>query len=166
MARSTIFDHVKDLHPKIGAGAPTILMPQEERETVVILQVLQEIGFGLTKDLVLIVICDYLNDQPLRPNPFCDGIPGKDWWSLFLKHLTSQLGLRKPQHLPTRRASAALPEVMAEWFKRFESLFSETDLSSEELKCHFWNCVETGSCEVTEMFIKQLEAVVESISLF
>ena len=77
--QSTLFDHMKDLHPKIGAGTPTILTPQEEKETVVILQVLQKIGFGLTKDLVGIVIRDYLNDQPLRPNPFCDGIPGKDW---------------------------------------------------------------------------------------
>ena len=46
--RSTLFDHVKDLHPKIGAGTLTILTPQEEKEIAVILQVLQKIGFGLT----------------------------------------------------------------------------------------------------------------------
>ena len=76
MPQSTILDRVKDFHPKTGAGTPTILTPQEEKEIVVILQVLQEIGFSLTKDLVGIIIRDYLNDQPLRPNPFCDGIPG------------------------------------------------------------------------------------------
>jgi len=52
---------------------------------VVTVQVLQEIGFGLTKELVGIVIRDYLKDQPARPNPFHHGIPGNDWWRLFLK---------------------------------------------------------------------------------
>ena len=69
VSRSNFFDHVKDLHPKIGAGTPTILMPHEEKEIVVILQVLQNIGFGLTKDLVGIVIRYYLHaafaTQPL-----------------------------------------------------------------------------------------------------
>jgi len=46
----------------------------------VTVQVLQEIGFGLTKELVGIVIRDYLKDQPARPNPFHHGIPGNDWW--------------------------------------------------------------------------------------
>ena len=64
--RSTVFDHGKDLYPKMGAGTPTILMPQEEKEIVVILQVLQKIGIGLTKDLVRIVICDYLNIKKLK----------------------------------------------------------------------------------------------------
>ena len=50
----------------------------EEKEIVVTLQVLQEIGFGLTKELVGLVVCDYLKDQPFRPNIFCDGVPGKD----------------------------------------------------------------------------------------
>ena len=42
---------------------------EEEKEIVVSLQVLQEIGFGLTKELAGIVIRDYLKDQPERPNP-------------------------------------------------------------------------------------------------
>ena len=69
-----------------------------------------------------------------------------------MKRWVSQLSLRKPQHLPTHRASAASPEVMDEWFKRVESLFKETglnDLPSEELKCHIWNCDETGFCTAT-----------------
>ena len=27
----------------------------------------------------------YESDQPCRPNPFRGGIPGKDWWRLFMK---------------------------------------------------------------------------------
>ena len=51
--------------------------------------------------------------------------------------------------LTMHRANAALPEVMDGWFKRVESLFNETELnglSSKGLKCHLWNCDETGCC--------------------
>ena len=33
----------------------------------------------MTKELVGTVIRDYLSDQPFRPNPFKDGLPGRDW---------------------------------------------------------------------------------------
>ena len=83
--QSTLYDHVKGSSSKIGAGAPTILSRTEEKEIVVPLQVLQEMGFRLTKELA--GIKDYLHDQPLRPNPFKDGIPGKYWRQLFLSCL-------------------------------------------------------------------------------
>jgi len=98
---STIFDHVSGRYSRIGAGGPTILSSAEKREIVITLQVLQEMGFGLTKNLVGVVIHDYLKDQPARPNPFQHGIPGCDWWRLFLKRWEPQLSVRKPQHLPT-----------------------------------------------------------------
>ena len=133
----------------IGAGAPTILTKEEEKGIVVSLQVLQEMGFGLTKKLVGIVIRDYLNDQPGRPNPFSSGVPGEDWWQRFLKGWHSKLSIRKPQHLPTHRALSATPEVMDGWFKRVQQLFDEAKLSAlstDELKCYLWNCDETGFC--------------------
>ena len=98
---STLYDHVRGKVAKIGPGAPTVLSEMEEKEIVISLQVLQEMGFGLTKELVGVVIRDYLKDQPYRPNPFRDGLPGRDWWQLFLKRWHSQLSVRKPQHLPT-----------------------------------------------------------------
>ena len=58
---STITDHVKNAHLTVGAGHPTVFSVAEEKELV-----LQEIGFGMTKELVL---GDYLCDQPLRFNP-------------------------------------------------------------------------------------------------
>ena len=61
---TTLYDHTKGKFHKIGAGAPTVLTAREEKEIVVTLQVLQEIGFGLTKELVAVVIRDYLKDQP------------------------------------------------------------------------------------------------------
>ena len=73
----TLSDHVKGV-TKIGAGVPTILMAKEEREIVASMQALQEIGFGLTKELVGVVVRDYLKDQEGWPNPFRDGVPGRD----------------------------------------------------------------------------------------
>lgn len=49
---STLFYHISGEYTKIGAGAPTILSPAEEKEILITLQVLQEIGFGMTKELV------------------------------------------------------------------------------------------------------------------
>ena len=84
--QSTLYDHTnKYKRGAIGVGAPTILTKVEEKEIVVTLQVLQEIGFGVTKELAGLVIRDYLKDHPLRPNPFNNGIPGKYWWRSFLK---------------------------------------------------------------------------------
>ena len=45
----TLYDHTKG---KIGAGAPTVLTVAEEKKILVTLQVLQEIGFGLTMELL------------------------------------------------------------------------------------------------------------------
>ena len=106
---STLFDHVSRKYGRIVSRQPTILVPAEEREIAISLQVLQEIGFELTKDLFGVVIHDYLKDKPTHPNPFKNGIPGQDWWWPFLKRWQSQLSMCTPQHLPTSQASAATP---------------------------------------------------------
>ena len=154
---STLYDHIKERVIKIGAGAPTVLTKEEEKEIVITLQVLQEMGFELTKELVGIVICDYLNDQPGHPNPFSSGVPGEDWWQRFHKRWHSELSVRKPQHLPTHRALSATPEVIYGWFECVQQLFDETKLSTlptDELKCYLWNCDETGFC--TAMTAKKI----------
>ena len=61
---TTLGDHARRGISKVGAGSPTILTENEEKEIVVSVQVLQEIGFGLTKELVGVVVRDYLKDQP------------------------------------------------------------------------------------------------------
>ena len=146
---TTLYDHTKGCVCKIGAGAPTVLTPAEEKEIVMSLQVLQEIGFGLTKELAGIVISDYLRDQPDQPNPFSHGLPGKDWWKGFLDRWQKFLSVRKPQHLSTHRAASATPEVFDAWFKRVEDVLLKAGLSElfiDELKHRIWNCDETGFC--------------------
>ena len=119
---ATLHDHVKGKVDRVGAGAPTVLTEKEKKEIVVSVQVLQEIGFGLMKELVGMVIRDYLADLPDRPNPFINGVPGKDWWQLFLKRWQSELSIRKPQQLSAHRAlSASLGSVVQTSKKSFQS---------------------------------------------
>ena len=148
---STLFDHIKGCYKKLGAGAPTILTHEEEREIVISLQVLQESGFGLTKELVGVIVRNYLKDQPFRPNPFRSGVPGKDWWSRFLKWWARELTVRKPQHLLTHRATTS-EDMICQWFQRVENMFVKTGLnhlSPNDLQHRIWNCDESGFCTST-----------------
>lgn len=149
---STLSDHVKKPSLKVGAGHPTVFSPSEEKEIVLNLQALQEIGFGLTRELVGVVLCDYLSSQPHRPNPFSNNTPGNDWWVLFMKRWKKELSWRKPNHLPTQRAVASSKEAMESWFDKVEGLFEKTGLSAmsdDERKKRIWNCDETGFCLTT-----------------
>ena len=116
---------------------------------MITLQVLQVIGFGMTKELVGVIIHDYLKDQPTQSNPFQHGVPGKDWWQLFLKRWEKAAGVRKPQHLPTSQASTASHEAIGNWFDRLEYFLSKVGLQHmplDELQLRLWNCDETGFC--------------------
>ena len=66
-----------------NAGHPTVLRYDEEKEIVATCQEMQDIGFGLTREMVAHVITDYLATVS-RPNPFHNNVPGPDWWALFL----------------------------------------------------------------------------------
>ena len=144
---TTLGDHAKRGLTRIGAGSPTILTENEEKEIVVSVQVLQEIGFGLTKELVGVVVRDYLKDQEFRPNPFKEGVPGRDWWSRFLKRWSSELSVRKPQHLPTHRVVSATVAVLDSWFLHVRAVLEKAGLDTlplDELQKYLWNCDETG----------------------
>ena len=69
--RTTMADHVQQRRMKVGAGRPTILTQSEEKEQVVVTcQVLQRMGFGLTREAVGIVVQDYIRDYPERAGMF------------------------------------------------------------------------------------------------
>ena len=95
--KSTLHDHVSGKHTAIGAGSPTVLAQKYEQEIVLTCQVLAEMGFGLTKQLVERVVMEYIEENGIE-TPFHDGIPGKDWWSGFKKRWPS-LTERKPPTL-------------------------------------------------------------------
>ena len=87
-----------------------------------------------------VVIQDYLKDQPTR---FQLGVPGKDWWWLFLKRWEKQLSVRKPQHFPITRPSATTPEAIGSWFDRLEDFLSKVgpglkDMPLDKLQHCLW----------------------------
>ena len=49
ISSSILHDHLSEKHTKVGTGGPTVLTYTEEREIVLYLIALGEMGFGLTK---------------------------------------------------------------------------------------------------------------------
>ena len=145
---TTLYDHLKHTASKIGAGKPTILTHDEEKEIIYCCQVLQEVGFGLTRDNVASIVAGYLANTG-RTNPFTNGIPGRDWWTRFQKCWPS-LVQRKPQHLPKQRALAGNPVAVREYFEKVERLLQEQGIEdAHDLDQRMWNCDETGMCTAT-----------------
>ena len=81
---STLLDHVSRKYEQVGKGGPTVLTSIEEREIALTCDIRRH-GFCLTKDLVEVVLFEYIKEQQI-PNPFHNGIPGRDWWT-FLETL-------------------------------------------------------------------------------
>ena len=53
-------------------------------------------GFRLDKDIIN-VVAEYMKNSR-KKKPFKDGVPGEDWWRLFMKR-HPKLTKRKPQAL-------------------------------------------------------------------
>ena len=126
------------------------MTPAEEKEIVITCQVLQELGYGLTRQIVTDVIHHFLKDQG-RPSPFKDGSPGPDWWQAFMSRWPS-LVERKPQHLSAKRASAASTDTLASWFEMVRGFLQkvklmECDMTTvSDYTARVWNSDETGFC--------------------
>ena len=121
----------------------------EEREIVISCQVLQELGFGLTRDIVNGVVCEYLAASS-RSQQFKHGLPGPDWWAGF-KQQWPQLSQRKPQHLSSARAACANQATVDSWFSKIKSFFEEKQLMVggeyiDDYQHRLWNVDETGFC--------------------
>ena len=82
--KSTLHDHLKGKVKCVGAGGPTVLSSAVEKEIAITCTTLADMGYGLTKDLVEVVIFEYLKDNHI-PNPFTGGVPGRDWWERFFR---------------------------------------------------------------------------------
>ena len=106
---------------KVGAGKPTVLTHAEEEEIVYCCQALQEIGFGLTKEIVSSIVIDFLHARR-RQHPFASGRPGWDWWKGFLKRWPKRVS-RKSQHLSTKRVTSVNSATIAGYYKNVEKLY-------------------------------------------
>lgn len=89
-----------------------MLTETEEKEIERLCEVMQELGFPLTRDFVSVALRDYLADTG-RGEKFKDAYDW--WWGFFQRH--PKLVERKPEHLPRNRAQASRPEVRKRNFK-------------------------------------------------
>ena len=147
LAPSTLHDHLHGNVKKIGAGGPTVLTVSEEREIGMTCVSLAEIGFGITRALVEVVIFDYLKDNGIE-NPLHGGVPGRDWWQRF-KRRWPIVSERKPQHLSIKRAQAGNEEILMAWFEKVKEVLTKNGLTVEDdeaISARLWNCDETAFC--------------------
>ena len=107
--RSTLHDHLVGKSKRRYGGHGQLLTDIEEKEIVRLCEVMQELGFPLTRDFVSVALRDYLAETG-RGQKFKNGTPTYDWWwGFFQRH--PKLVERKPEHLPRNRAQASRPEV-------------------------------------------------------
>ena len=140
---STLHRHAR-MESRIGAGRPTILTPEEEKEVVYSCQVLQEMGFGMTREMVGAIVVDYLTTIG-RDNPF-NGQPGFKWWKGFQKRFP-QLVDRKAQHLPKHRATAGTYSRIQGFLAKVRKLLKSLHIAdAPDLGDRLWNCDESGVC--------------------
>ena len=144
----TVTIHAIGKSNKVGAGRPTVFSPTEEREIAVTCQVLQELGSGLTREIVTDVIHNFIKDQR-RVSPFKNGYPGPDWWQSFMGRWPSLLE-RKPQHLSAKRATAANADTLKSWFVVQGFLLKvgllKRTTTVRDYAQRVWNADETGFC--------------------
>ena len=72
---STLHNRASEKYKQVGKGGPTVLTNTEEKQIVLTCMTLGEIGFGITRDLVEVVLFEYIEKEQI-PNPFPTGIPG------------------------------------------------------------------------------------------
>ena len=143
ISATTLQRHV-NTNSRIGAGRPAVLTAAEEKEIVYSCQVLQEMGFGMTRDIVGAVVVDYLSTTG-RQN-LSNGQPGYKWWKGFQKRFP-QLVDRKAQHLPKHRAIAGNEETVTGFLGKVSDLLQTLKIAhAHDLGCRLWNCDESGIC--------------------
>ena len=83
---STLHAHYRGISKKRYGGHSTALTYQEEQEIVYSCIVLQEMGFPLDKASLTSLVGDYIYIRESgRDNPFCEGVPGPDWFAGFMR---------------------------------------------------------------------------------
>ena len=103
-------------------------------------QVLQEIGFGMTRAMVGAIVVDYLST--MRHENSFNGQPGYDWWKGFLEQFP-ELVDHKSEHLPKHRAIACNEVTVQGFLAEISDLLQSLNLTHvRDLNAKMWNCDE------------------------
>ena len=121
-------------------GPPTILTADEERKIVDWALEMSRIGYGRTKEQILLVV-QKLVIADKRPNPFTDDRPGNKWWLRFLKRHPN-LKMRIPENLEAYRAIACTKERLSKWYDDFQQFLQIHEIGDDAR--NFWNADESG----------------------
>lgn len=139
--KSTIHDRAKGKYKAAAAGAPRKLSQSVELIIVDLLKFMSEIGFGLKKGDVLIVVENYLRESK-QTNLFKGGIPTKKWYNGFIKKYENEISIRKASGMQAVRAVATQPKIIDNWFEQLSEIYRKNNLNDKPM--HVLNCDESG----------------------
>lgn len=127
---------------KIGGGRPRALSDQIEDQLEQCVLARAEWGYPVDRNELLDIVKEYVETNNIKTN-FKDNRPGEDWYLAFMKR-RPRLSLKKPEQLQQKRAEAADPFVVFDFYEKLKSLIQREGLqNSPEL---ILNCDETGFC--------------------
>lgn len=139
--RQTLNDRLTNKVKSGNVGRPIRLSVAEEKEIVEACIIFSEWGYGIGKKIS--IVADYCKSKK-KPSIFPNDVPGRRWWSGFLKR-NPEIAMRKPQSLQIARAKAGSPDVIDHWFfSILKPLLEKTGL--EDHPERIFNADETSFC--------------------
>lgn len=111
------------------AGRSQVLSPDTENELVKCLLARTKMGLPCDKAELRKLVGEYVNAKGLK-TPFKNGIPGEDWYYLFMRR-HPELSLKKPEHLQKLRKDARKPEIVYDFFDSLKRVIDENNLGDK-----------------------------------
>ncbi|XP_065650287.1 uncharacterized protein LOC136078442 [Hydra vulgaris] len=140
VAKSTLFDRTKE--SSNNRGAPRKMSNITEAIIVDLLKFMSDIGFGLNRKDVFIVVENYLKESNQR-SLFKDGKPTRKWYSGFMNKYRKKIYPRKVSGMQTIKAVATQPAIIDNWFEQLAVAYNEHNLGDKSFQ--IFNCDESGS---------------------
>lgn len=141
--RSVIYQRLlgrKTSMNKIGGGRPPALSTEIENQLAQCILARAEWGYPVDREELLDIVKDYVTVNNIK-TPFTNNRPGEDWYLSFMKR-RGNLSLKRPEQLQQRRAEAADPFIIDDFYQKIERVIRRENLENyPEL---IFNCDETG----------------------
>ena len=119
----------------------TVLSKEEEDEIVTFVKMTSARGFGKTKEELLLVVKNYL-DQKQRETIWENNKPSSKWFRLFRKR-HPEIVFRKPQLLGKQRALVTKKDIL-DWFADMTATIKSIDATIFLEPERIYNCDESG----------------------